>query len=235
MAASHKLSATDTAIKVLETRIVEGQYRPGEKLPTESELSKDLSVGRSTVREAVRFLQAIGYVEMRAGKGTFVRTATPVSDSGIKWLMESKVQLTDFLEIRRVLEPFAAKQAAKRMTDAEILELKGTFDQLTEAFYAHDLTALTYYDEQFHLKIILGTGNALLIRLYKETTQLMREYFRHSNQQTEAYADALEPHRRIWDAIAARDSDLAEFEMLSHVMLSARHFRQAIQTECSPS
>ena len=82
MSAQHKLSATDAVIKTLEKRITGGAFLPGEKLPTETELASELSVGRSTVREAVRFLQAVGYVEMRPGKGAFVSASSPLLSSG---------------------------------------------------------------------------------------------------------------------------------------------------------
>lgn len=224
-----KIPITDEVIRQLEELILSGAYQVGDKLPTEAELAASLQVGRSTVREATRFLQAVGYVEMRPGKGAFVLTAQPIGrrEDPSHWLRESRVQLEDFLQVRLLLEPFAAKQAARRAVPQQLEQLAGVLDAFTDAYTKRDLTRLTYYEEKFHLLIVEAAQNVLLARLYREILNLLRAYTSHTSALEHSFADALEPHRRIFTAIQSRDEDRAEFEMLSHLMLSSRHFQES--------
>ena len=224
-----KIPITDEVIRQLEGLILSGEYQTGDKLPTEAELASALEVGRSTVREATRFLQAVGYVEMRPGKGAYILTTQPINRRAdpTHWLRESRVQLEDFLEVRRLLEPFAAKQAARRASPRQLEQLSGVLSAFTEAYSKRDLTRLTFYEEKFHLLIVEAAQNALLVRLYRELLDLLRAYTSHTCALERSFADALEPHRRIFAAIQSRDEDQAEFEMLSHLMLSSRHFQQS--------
>lgn len=226
-----KIPITDKVIRRLEELVLSGAFQVGDKLPTEAELAASLQVGRSTVREATRFLQAVGYIEMRPGKGAFVLTTQQIGlqSDPTQWLRESRVQLEDFLEVRRMVEPFAAKQAARKASVQQLEQLAGVFEAFEDAYCRRDLTRLTYYEEKFHLLIVEAAQNALLIRLYREILNLLRAYSSHTSALESSFADALEPHRRILAALQNRDGDLAEFEMLSHLMLSSRHFQQSAQ------
>jgi len=81
----------------------------GDKLPTEKELCQSLQVGRSTVREAFRMLQATGHVEMIPGKGAHVAQLSATSVRG--WFEERETDLGDYMEVRLAIEPFAARLA----------------------------------------------------------------------------------------------------------------------------
>ena len=98
--------------------IKEEKLQPGTKLPTEKELCTNLNVSRGTVREAFRFLQAKGIVELKTGKGAFVAEKKAEKPSpAINWLVANETDLRNVFELRYAIEPIAAK-----MTDEKIDE-----------------------------------------------------------------------------------------------------------------
>lgn len=96
--------------------IQEEQYQPGKKLPPEMELCQRLGVGRGTVREAFRLLQAKGVVEIKPGRGPCGGEPCRTGYRGIDWLVENERELRDSIEIRTALEPMAARRMAERST-----------------------------------------------------------------------------------------------------------------------
>ena len=111
-------------VQQVEERIGEliaEQYKSGDKLPAEMQLCQTLGVGRGTVREAFRLLQAKGLVEIKPGRGAFV--ANQSSESGmaaIDWLVENERELRDSIEIRTALEPMAARCMAERCNAEDV-------------------------------------------------------------------------------------------------------------------
>jgi GntR family transcriptional repressor for pyruvate dehydrogenase complex len=99
-----------------------GSLQAGEQLPSERELAEQLGVSRSTVREAVQFLGALGLVEIRHGSGTFVRTDGDLPSEWLQWTKRHQVEVHELLEVRRGLEAVAAELAAGRSHDLEAME-----------------------------------------------------------------------------------------------------------------
>src|ERR1700761_5164811 len=112
----------------LVTAIALGEFEPGQRLPTERDLSATLEVSRSTVREALRRLQAAGYVITKRGRGggTFIQTgAGPGSDEMIKRTLDPAWhQLTELLDYRRLIEQLIARTAAERRSEADVVVIR---------------------------------------------------------------------------------------------------------------
>ena len=85
------------------------KYTEGMKLPTENELCQSMNVGRGTVREALRLLQAKGLVEIKPGRGAFVASKQAVDINPVVWLVQNEKELRDAIEVRNALEPVAAR------------------------------------------------------------------------------------------------------------------------------
>ena len=110
-----------TADRLFQMIISDPELCPGSKLPNETELCALFGVSRTTVREAVRFLAAQGYVEVRRGLGTFVAPRTTISqDIGLPQLETVQVRLQDLFEIRLMIEPTTAMLACHRGTQEEL-------------------------------------------------------------------------------------------------------------------
>ena len=119
--------------------IEDGTYKPGEKLPVEKELCQQMSVGRGTVREAFRLLQARGYVEIKPGRGAFVAEHIPDGNGGaVEWLIQNEATLRDAIEVRHDLEPLAARRMAEKGSSEAIQRLETLHSQLLEAIQRQD-------------------------------------------------------------------------------------------------
>ena len=122
--------------------IEDGTYKPGEKLPVEKELCQQMSVGRGTVREAFRLLQARGYVEIKPGRGAFVAEHIPDGNGGaVEWLIQNEATLRDAIEVRHDLEPLAARRMAEKGSSEAIQRLETLHSQLLEAIQRQDCPA----------------------------------------------------------------------------------------------
>jgi len=129
-----RLTVTRQVVDTLFELLRSGEYRVGDQLPSEWELVSRLKVGRSAVREAIRELVTLELVELRPGRGTFVRSLR--SDLLLRPETFDTVVATavkrELLEVRRILEPEAAALAADRVTDAEVERLRHDVERLRE-------------------------------------------------------------------------------------------------------
>ena len=174
-----KISIIDRVIQQLETAVSEGEYKVGAKMPAEMELCRTLGVGRSTIREAYRMLQAFGIIELKPGKGAFVRARqrSSSSDASIReWFIKKKAELSDLMEVRMALEPLAVRLAIKKGTEDQIrniVELNQKFQEVSQNFNVVELVEI---DENFHSAIVEATNNVLLIEIDKLIANTFREY-----------------------------------------------------------
>lgn len=196
--------------------IDEQEYRPGQKLPPELELCQSLSVGRGTVREAFRLLQAKGIVEIKPGRGAFVSEA-PAAGSAIDWLVENERDLRDFLDVRTALEPLAARRMAERCREEDVRRLADLHRSFLAAIEAGDSKRIGILDEQFHSAIVDSCGNSLMIEINTRVCAGIRTFRSKTFQVEENVRNAVRPHSNIMNAILARDADQAELEMRAHL------------------
>ena len=196
--------------------IESGSCLPGEKLPTEKELCQRLNVGRGTVREAFRLLQAKGYVELKPGRGAFV--ALPSDEMGaIEWLVLNEQQLHDAIEIRRALEPMAARRMAERRDETAIEALERLHAEFLSAVKSDNNKRIAELDERFHTAITLGSGNQLLISILQQVNQEIKTFRSKTFSVPQNVRNAVDPHSRILRTIQAGDADGAEAAMRAHL------------------
>lgn len=209
-------------VQQVENRILQliedGTYSPGEKLPVEKDLCQQMSVGRGTVREAFRLLQARGYVEIKPGRGAFVAEYIPDANGGaLEWLIQNEATLRDAIEIRYDLEPLAAHRMAEKGSDEAIRRLEGLHEQLLEAVQSQDTVRIAQLDEDFHSAILEGTGNQLLIAINQQIIQGMKMFRYKTFQVPQNILNVVQPHTQIMRTIRARDGEGAESAMRSHL------------------
>ena len=225
-----RIPVTDQVVASLRELIVSGKLKVGDKLPTEMEICVQLQVGRSTVREALRVLKALGFVDIVPGKGAFVaKTSEEDPNRVVKWFEENEMEITDFLEVRSPIEVFAVRLAVERITEKEIEELETIRDRFEEAVARHDVIKLITYDEAFHKAIVASTRNRLLISIYEIITKAFTDYRAHSFSVKANAENAVEPHRRIFAAIRERDADRAAKEIAKHIDMSIQDIYKVIQ------
>jgi len=205
-------------------RLVEGRS-PGDRLPTERELSERLGVSRSTVREAVQFLQALGVLEIRHGSGTFVtasaRRTQELRREWRRWTQRHAGRVHELLEVRQGIESFAAELAAHRVAfgagSGGLEAMEQALDDMQRARDAADVPALVGSDMRFHRALCEATGNLALVELTELLSgELVRE--RAASWDLDGRPDrSLVEHTEIHRAVAAGDAAGARAAVLSHL------------------
>jgi GntR family transcriptional repressor for pyruvate dehydrogenase complex len=227
--AIEKVSIIDLVVKEIQEMCLSSEIAVGEKLPTEKQLGETLSVGRSTVREGLRILQAMGLVEMRPGRGAFLRSKTLGDSSSItKWFREHEIQLRDFMEVRMALEPLAVKLAIERGTGAELAEIAEIFRSFEQAQKNKDVINLAISDEAFHNAIVKASHNQLLIIINQNIADAFAEYRTKSFAAEKTASHALEPHRAILSALQKRDVAEAQKQVRRHLEISLKDIEQVV-------
>lgn len=219
MDCKERVSQTDSMVEELKRFFHSDGIAVGGKLPTEKELCETYHVGRSTVREAVRTLQVMGYVEIRPGRGAFLAAKTlPGVDANLAaWIVERKPGLEETLRVRQGLETLAVRFAVEKATDGELAQIDRSRLAFEEALMRKDFGALRGLDEDFHRAIVAASHSELLATLTNIVGIAFREWRDRSFRYEEYAASAVMPHQRVVAAILARDGELAEFQMRRHM------------------
>jgi GntR family transcriptional regulator, transcriptional repressor for pyruvate dehydrogenase complex len=217
----------EQVIRELTRLIDEKLFAPGEQLPTERELSERLAVSRSTVREAMQFLQALGVLEIRHGSGTFVaepeRRPQELQREWRDWTRRHARRVHELLELRQGIESFAAELAATRVAASSeplpaLNEMNDALDQM--ALGAKDpgnVTLLVRADVNFHRALCGAAGNLAI----DEFTELLAKQLVRERAAVWAIdgrpGRSLAEHREIYDAVRAGHREAARIAMLNHL------------------
>lgn len=227
-------SLTQNVVTSLSERIRNGEFRVGDKLPTESELMEAFGVSRTVIREAISRLQAAGLVETRHGIGTFL--LKPQSEHQLRIHTESILTMLDVLavlELRISLETEAAGLAAMRRTDAHVQQLKQILREFTENAHTKRTGNAVSPDIAFHLLIATATGNRYFHDILKQLGRTMIPRTRVDSaalaeRDRTGYLDRVHvEHEDIYNAIVRMDADAARAAMRTHLVNSRERLRQA--------
>ncbi len=199
--------------------IEDNALRPGDRLPPERDLAQLLGVSRASVREAVKTLEARGYLEVRHGRGVSIRAPEPLDDSLRAELVGREVGLRELFAMREVLEVPAAGWAAARARPEDVAELEQLLASLNQQASTSppDFTTLRNLDAGLHLHVARVAGNRFLIR----TMGVLHDMLNAGMETTLAVPGRLERsargHRRIVEAIAAGNPEAARRAMRAHI------------------
>ncbi|GLZ13994.1 GntR family transcriptional regulator [Actinomadura sp. NBRC 104425] len=162
----------DQAVRHLRERIAAGDWPVGCKLPGETTLARELGVGRSTVREAIRALAGAGLVRTRQGAGVFVVATEPVEDFATRL---RRASVADVYEIRLMVEIRAAELAAERRTDADIAAMDARLAARREAEASGDDAAFIDADIALHVAVVSAAHNPVLSDLFATFVPVLRD------------------------------------------------------------
>jgi DNA-binding GntR family transcriptional regulator len=202
-------SASAVATELIRAAILDGRLEPGRRLK-EEELARELGISRTPVREALLVLQTEGLLESAPNRGATVRS------------YEAE-DLDDLYQLRAVLEGFAARRAALRISEDGIERLRESCERFVVLRDGDDIADLVEENLFFHTTILEAAGSerlAQMVRKVIEVPLVYRSYFWYSPEQkliSEHY------HRQLTSAFSARDAERAELVMKEHV-LEARDF-----------
>lgn len=229
------VSRTQQVRDQIQAAIDDGNYQPGDRLPSERELVELLGVSRVSVREAIRSLEAVGAVEVRHRRGCFVATSRSdqYASSFSHWLAVHHDEIFELLKVRGALDELAAESAAARAQDGDIERLRA----LNRAFRAadpQDMQAVVACDVAFHDAVADASGSPLLAELLRE----LHETFNESRQATlrppGRPAESAVEHDAIIAAIEQRDAVAARDAVVAHlasVRVSLTKLLETAETE----
>ncbi len=200
--------------------ILRGKLRPGERIMSERELAAAFNVSRTSVREAINRLTAMGFIEQRQGRGTFVCfPALEEKNALIVAMKGESISLEDLLEARIGLECNAAYLAAERATEQDISLMEQSMKTLENATKRGVTNAEA--DTSFHMAIAYATKNLVHIQimrnLYDYLSIGIKENQYHLFEGTNAMEEIDKQHAQIVDLIKTHDKEHAFQAMFSHL------------------
>lgn len=229
MKAVKRVPVTTQIAESVRDSIVKGQFHVGEKLPPEVKLCELLNVSRSSIREALRQLQAEGYVELLPGRGAFVRdNQSHDYDTVRRWFIAASPNLRDFTEVREVLEPLAVRMAVERGTAAEYKKLESIHHDFVTSAAENNVSALAGLDEKFHTQIVNMSHNSLLGTITGLLNSELRDYRVRSISVKKNSKNTVKEHEKILAGIKKKDSRAAASAMLSHLGMVLDEMRKVI-------
>lgn len=225
-------SLAQELVEGLGAQVRSQALRPGDKLPTESEIMQAWGVSRTVVREALSRLQAAGLVETRHGIGTFVLPPRPGGGFGIDpGELATAVDVMAVLELRISLETESAGLAALRRTDEQLRDIRAALDALEANASGEGDTVSP--DLRFHMLIAAATGNRYFadIMAHLGATLIPRARINSPRVAMEDLPQYLRrvnrEHEEIYEAIARRDPESARAAMRLHLTNSRERLRRA--------
>ncbi|GAA0790544.1 pyruvate dehydrogenase complex transcriptional repressor PdhR [Marinobacterium sediminicola] len=232
---------SDVIMQQLETMILEGALKPGQRLPPERELAAQFEVSRPSVREAMQKLAARGLLVSRQGGGTFVAEdlGAGLSDPLLELFKSHPESQYDLLEFRHALEGVSAYYAAMRSTPADKAAIQACYDQLQRFHEEKAFDKEVAADVEFHLAIAAATHNVVLLHMMRALFTLLRQHIWDNLEQIypkgEMRSRIHEQHRLLLQAIlesrpeAARQAAHDHLAFVEEVLLEQGRERTRLE------
>lgn len=205
----------------LEQQIADGTLRQGDKLPSENMLAKENSISRVTVRQALKLLSEMGLIETKKGIGSFVAVASDPNDVQNKvssFLQRFEDNFKQAIQIKILIEPTIAKNAAKKPNSREIAQMADYWQCM------HHAKSKKQYNElcvAFHLALVETAQNPLLLQFYQKLEKLEEMYLHDlllpSDKSKKLRQTDIDQHGKILQAVRQGNSEMAYLYTLEHL------------------
>jgi len=208
---------SDEIINQVKSLISEGKLKPGDQLPSERELIKQLGVSRPALREALKSLIAMGFLEVKQAKRTFVKSVTSERmRDPLSLLIKADTQkIFDLIEVRKAIEALGAFHAAQRATEEDIKQLESIVEEMEKAF--DEGRSWEKQDADFHLAMAQATHNTIQTHIMSTIHDLLRESMERVFTDRVKVKKLLQQHYRIFSAIKNHSPDKARERTLDHL------------------
>lgn len=209
-------------INQIKKSIMDGELKPGDRLPSERTMTEMFGISRMSLREALKSLSVIGMIEAHPGEGYYI---SQDYDRGLSSLNLMSFYFEDVrfsvLETRMIIEPEAVQLAVDRITDKQLQELDDCVEEMFQCLEGPNRSYLIP-DKRFHQIIFEATHNVVLINMLKTLGEIIVEIPEGKEQ------SALE-HREILEAIKIGDKNEAKKLMVKHLMTTRRNVLSQLQ------
>jgi GntR family transcriptional repressor for pyruvate dehydrogenase complex len=205
-------------VSQIEERIVAGELKVGDQLPSENELAKQFAVSRTAVREAIKALREKRLVEIRPGRGTFITNGMPDAmrhSLGLLMKFGSVNGFSNLVEVREILEPEIAALAATRITEEYITAMREAVEIMDTAL--DNVDVFVEADLDFHLALAEATQNPIIPILVDSIIDLLRKHRKRIGLVNGGLQRGQFHHKQILEAVMRRDSKAARQAMQDHL------------------
>lgn len=222
----HKINqerVADTVMRQIEQLILRGILRPGERLPSERDLSDKMGVSRPSLREAIADLEKRGLLATRKGSGIYVADVLGSAFSAplIQLFASHDEALFDYISFRRDLEGMAAERAARLASDTDLKVITTVFKKMESAHNKRNPAEESALDAEFHMAIIEASHNVFMLHMMRSMFEMLRAgvfYNRQVMFKVRTTREALlDQHRAIHDALLARKPEAARTAVEDHL------------------
>jgi len=205
--------------------LLTGEWKPGDKIPSENELAAAFGVSRVTVRHALQKLTALGLIETRVGEGAFVKEIKPgiYMNNMYPLVYLGKDSVVEVMEFRTIIEVGAAGMAAERITDKDIEKLEYLYSKMKEN--SENINKYVDYDLSFHSQIAAATGNSLIVQVYYILQDILKMTIRNITEKS-GVAIGLKFHKMLVDCMKDHDVDRAREIMYEHVQEALKDYKE---------
>lgn len=213
-------SLVEMVFTTLKENILSGKLSNGEMLPSQEALAEQFGVSRTVIRESIKQLSSLGLIKSYQGRGTFVQPASaktvlaPMLDAF--FLNESSTR--ELMETRLYLEKVIARLAARRVEPEDITSLERILDTMRQRANSGDVEGYAIVDSSFHLKLAEISRNSILASILENLREIIHEFMKSYGRIEGAIERAMNCHKRILNALAKKDPEMAEREMELHIL-----------------
>ncbi|MFI9449512.1 GntR family transcriptional regulator [Amycolatopsis sp. WAC 01375] len=217
MADDEREQVWSATVDHLRTMIDSGRLPAGSRLPAERTLCEQLGISRGSLRQALRVLDSIGYVQVRPGSGTYVREK--IDEQPLRgWFSEHEQLVEKLFDLRTTVEPTLAERLALDHTPRVLARLESTVDEMDQAAADGDMLRVIAADAEFHRVIAGNAGNDDVTDLLRSVLSLVGEERRAALRLPGQIRKAVDEHRAILEAIRRSDAAAAREITLRHLL-----------------
>jgi len=205
-------------VKQLVEQINNGTLKPGDRLPTERETAIQLNVSRTAIREALRSLELMGFIESKVGGGTYIRKITidNVINPFSNLLTKDRKLIAELIEVRQLLEVEVARLAARKVTDRKAAAIEKTLDLMDREIQSGKVGLNG--DNAFHNELAIAAENLALEKILGMCSELLSSTREVALNSMKDVREGLKQHRDIYMAVKAGQEDEAADRMKKHLV-----------------
>lgn len=213
-----KENVTEQVYEQLKTQLLTGEWKPGDKIPSENQLTTLLGVSRVTVRQALQKLAVQGLIQTRLGEGSYVSEISPgvYMHAMLPTIYLGENAVSEVLDFRALFETAVTEMAAEKITEEDLAELKSNYEKMKK-YSVSNIKKHIQYDVEFHCLLGRITGNSLIIELY----DIIKDVLIISMESVIAEGGTrcgVEYHKQIIELLEKHDIGGAKDAMKDHVI-----------------
>lgn len=225
--------SAEIARKLLDY-LLSGVLLPGDRLPSERELSRTFGVGRSAVRDALKPLTLLGIIDVRQGDGTYLRaTESELLPKAVEWgLLLGERRALDLVEARRHIEVALATLAAQRRDEDDLRDMRRLLLRMEQARSDDEFIDA---DMEFHLRLAEAARNSVLSGILTNIRSLIQVWITRVTHAADSVAPSYQEHVPIMEAVEAKDAAAAAAAMAAHLDSAGAKLARTLEEERATS